>query len=232
MSPSGSVDFPGIDASLRRRLSGVRLVVGNPSPAYGTILRSVLLNQEAVIPPPRLLGIASTVAGLRPLLPDAAADVLVATTSQLRDGSCVPLLTEWLRLSAPPSLLVLLQEESPPLPLVELLGVPRVAIVWEGNVGKGGLLRAVERLQAGQADVDPEAQQRIQKAEAIAALLTERERVVLALVAEGLTNRQIAERIVVAEVTARDHVQRILRKLELPDRNAAGAMALRLGLHG
>jgi hypothetical protein len=27
-------------------------------------------------------------------------------------------------------------------------------------------------------------------------------------------------------------VQRILRKLELPDRNAAGAMALRLGLHG
>jgi DNA-binding NarL/FixJ family response regulator len=232
MNDSGSADFPTIDANLRRLLSGVPLVVGNPSPAYGTMLRSNLLSQDAAIPPPRLIGMTSTVAGLRPLLPESAADVLVATTSQLRDGCCVPLLAEWLRRPEPPALLVLLQEEAPPLPLVALLGLPRVAIVWEGTVGKGGLLRAVERLREGQAHLDPEAHQRIQEAQAIAVALTEREREVLALVVQGLTNRQIAERIVVAEVTARDHVQRILRKLELPDRNAAAAMALRLGLHG
>jgi DNA-binding NarL/FixJ family response regulator len=233
MSLAGSADFPEIDASLRRLLSGVRLVVGNPSPAYGTMLRSNLLGHGAAIPPPQLLGMASTIDGLRHLLPDAnASDVLVATTSHLRDGCCVPLLAEWSRRAAPPSLLVLLQDEAPPLPLVPLLNRPRVAIVWEGTVGQGGLLRAVERLRAGQSHLDGEARQRIQDAQAIAAQLTERERDVLALVAEGLTNRQIAERITVAEVTARDHVQRILRKLELPDRNAAAAVALRLGLYG
>ncbi|MEB3260199.1 MAG: LuxR C-terminal-related transcriptional regulator [Cyanobacteriota bacterium] len=232
MTDSGSADFPRIDAALRRLLSGVRLVVGNPSPVYTTMLRSNLLRQNDALPPPRLLGMASTVAGLRPLVPESAADVLVATTSHLRDGCCVPLLMDWLRRPDPPSLLVLLQDESPPLPLAALLEAPRVAIVWEGSVGQGGLLRAVERLREGQNHLDPEAQRRIQAAQAIVAALTERERDVLALVAEGLTNRQIAERIVVAEVTARDHVQRILRKLELPDRNAAADLALRLGLHG
>ncbi len=232
MTAAGSPDFPRIDASLRRLLSGVQLVVGNPSPAYVTMLRSNLLSQDPAVPPPRLLGMASTVAGLRPLLPEAAADVLVATTSRLRDGDCVPLLVEWRRRPDPPSLLVLLQDEAPPLPLLALLGAPRVAIVWEGSVGQGGLLRAVERLREGQSHLDPEAERRIQEAQAIVSSLTERERDVLALVVEGLTNRQIAERIVVAEVTARDHVQRILRKLELPDRNAAAALALRLGLHG
>jgi len=232
MTHSGAADFPRIDATLRRLLSGVRLLVGNPSPAYTTMLRSNLLSQDPAVLPPRLLGMASTVADLRPLLPDSAADVLVATTSRLRDGDCVPLLADWLRRPDPPSLLVLLQEEAPPLPLMALLGAPRVAIVGEGMVGKGGLLRAVERLREGQAHLDPDAQRRIQEAQAIVAPLTERERDVLALVVEGLTNRQIAERLVVAEVTARDHVQRILRKLELPDRNAAAALALRLGLHG
>ena len=232
MDDSWSADFPRIDAALRRLLSGVRLVVGNSSPAYGPVLRSNLLWNGAELPPPALLGIASTVDALRQLLPDPAADVLVATTSQLRDGCCVPLLLEWLRRAEPPSLLVLLQEEAQPLPLVPLLGAPGVAIVWEGNVGKGGLLRAVERLRGGEGFLDPDALQRIQEAQALAAALTEREREVLALLAQGLTNRQIAERLVVAEVTARDHVQRILRKLELPDRKAAAAMAVRLGLNG
>jgi DNA-binding NarL/FixJ family response regulator len=229
MTGSKSTDFSWIDSALRHRLRGVRLVVGNPSLSYASILRSNLNHQEA-IPPPQLLGIASTVADLRSLVPDSAADVLVATTSQLRDGCTIPLVREWLRRPDPPALLVLLQEDDPPLPLVKLLGVPRVAIVWERSVGKGGLLRAVEHLQEGLPHLDPEAERRIQMGQSVVAILTERERDVLALVAEGLTNRQIAARIVVAEVTARDHVQRILRKLELPDRKAAAAVALRLGL--
>lgn len=224
-------DFIWIDAALRERLRGVRLVVGNPSLSYATILRSHL-HHTALIPPPQLLGIASTVADLRALVPDSAADVFVATTSQLRDGCSIPLLGEWLGRPEPPALLVLLQEDDPPLPVVKLLGLPRVAIVCESSVGTGGLLRAVECIQEGKPHLDPVAEQRIQHAQAFVSPLTQRERHVLALVAEGLTNRQIAARIVVAEVTARDHVQRILRKLDLPDRTAAAAMAQRLGLHG
>ena len=60
--------------------------------------------------------------------------------------------------------------------------------------------------------------------------LSRRELEVLPLLADGLTNRQIAARLQIAEVTARDHVQRILQKLQVSDRAAAAAMAVRLGL--
>ena len=60
--------------------------------------------------------------------------------------------------------------------------------------------------------------------------LTPREREVLRLVAEGLTNRQIAERLVVSEHTVHRHVTNMLRKLDLPSRTAAAALAARLGL--
>jgi LuxR family transcriptional regulator, maltose regulon positive regulatory protein len=63
-----------------------------------------------------------------------------------------------------------------------------------------------------------------------AAGVTAREREVLTLLAEGLTNRQIAERLVLSEHTVHRHVTNILRKLELPSRAAAAAHAARSGL--
>jgi len=60
--------------------------------------------------------------------------------------------------------------------------------------------------------------------------VTPRERQVLGLLAEGLTNRQIAERLVVSEHTVHRHVTNILRKLDLPSRTAAAAHAVRTGL--
>ena len=60
--------------------------------------------------------------------------------------------------------------------------------------------------------------------------LTPREREVLRLLADGLTNRQIAERLVVSEHTVHRHVTNILRKLGLPSRAAAAAHAVRSGL--
>jgi DNA-binding NarL/FixJ family response regulator len=60
--------------------------------------------------------------------------------------------------------------------------------------------------------------------------LTPREREVLGLLAEGLTNRQIAERLVLSEHTVHRHVTNLLRKLDLPSRAAAAAVAARSGL--
>lgn len=62
--------------------------------------------------------------------------------------------------------------------------------------------------------------------------ITPRERDVLQLVAEGLTNAQIAERLVISEHTVHRHVTNILRKLDLPSRAAAAAHAVRVGLAG
>ena len=60
--------------------------------------------------------------------------------------------------------------------------------------------------------------------------ITRREHEVLALLSEGLTNRQIAERLVVSEHTVHRHVTNILRKLGLSSRTAAAAYAVRSGL--
>jgi DNA-binding NarL/FixJ family response regulator len=62
--------------------------------------------------------------------------------------------------------------------------------------------------------------------------LTPRERQVLALVAEGRTNREIGEALFMAEKTASVHVSRILSKLDVRSRTEAAAVAHRLGLDG
>ena len=60
--------------------------------------------------------------------------------------------------------------------------------------------------------------------------LSPRELEVLALVAEGRTNRDIAKRLVLSEHTINRHVANILRKLGLPSRAAAASLAGRYGL--
>ena len=62
--------------------------------------------------------------------------------------------------------------------------------------------------------------------------LSRRELEVLDLVSRGLTNRDIAERLVLSEHTANRHVANILRKLGLSSRAAAASLAGRSGLGG
>jgi NarL family two-component system response regulator LiaR len=60
--------------------------------------------------------------------------------------------------------------------------------------------------------------------------LTERENEILQLVAQGLTNDEIAEKLVVSERTVRTHVSNILAKLQLANRTQAALYALKEGL--
>jgi two-component system response regulator DevR len=60
------------------------------------------------------------------------------------------------------------------------------------------------------------------------AVLTPQERKILALIGEGLTNRQIAERLFLVEKTVRNHVTRMLAKLGVERRTQAALIAARL----
>ncbi|MCG3042327.1 response regulator transcription factor [Streptomyces sp. S1A] len=60
--------------------------------------------------------------------------------------------------------------------------------------------------------------------------LTEREREVLALIADGRSNREIARRLVLSEKTVKTHVSNILMKLDLADRTQAALWAVRHGM--
>jgi DNA-binding NarL/FixJ family response regulator len=60
--------------------------------------------------------------------------------------------------------------------------------------------------------------------------LTEREREVLHLIAQGLNNREIAGRMIISEKTVKTHVSSILSKLSLADRTQAAIWALKHGL--
>jgi len=60
--------------------------------------------------------------------------------------------------------------------------------------------------------------------------LTDREQEVLQLIAGGMNNREIAEKLVISEKTVKSHVSNILNKLHLDDRTQAAIYALRHGL--
>ncbi|WP_243083382.1 helix-turn-helix transcriptional regulator [Streptomyces sp. 891-h] len=97
----------------------------------------------------------------------------------------------------------------------------RARIALDGADGGG----AAERAPAGKGAAQP-----ADPAESFG--LTRRERGVLELVAEGRSNRQIAERLHIAPKTASVHVSNILAKLGVATRGEAAAMAFRLRLVG
>lgn len=90
------------------------------------------------------------------------------------------------------------------------------------------LITAVRAVLAGRRYVQAEvARQLVENGPRV--MLTARERDVLALLAEGLRNKVIAERLGVGEATARTHVEAILLKFGVRERTAAVAHAARRG---
>jgi DNA-binding NarL/FixJ family response regulator len=103
------------------------------------------------------------------------------------------------------------------------------------------LITAIRTVAAGEALIDPGVTRRVIDAFVAApaptpiqtrelSRLTERELQVLRLIARGLTNAEIANRLVVSEATAKTHVSNVLTKLGLRDRVQGVVWAYEAGL--
>jgi DNA-binding NarL/FixJ family response regulator len=97
------------------------------------------------------------------------------------------------------------------------------------------LVGAVRTIAAGRSMLDPEAASRVMRrmrdeAERSDPLsgLTEQERKILELIGEGLTNRQIGERMFLAEKTVKNYVSALFAKLGMERRTQAAAYAARI----
>jgi DNA-binding NarL/FixJ family response regulator len=102
----------------------------------------------------------------------------------------------------------------------ELVDAIRVVAAGNSLFGPAATQRLVERFAGGPAPVDGSVLDR----------LTEREREILRLLASGLSNAELAEKLFLSETTVKTHVSAILRKLGVRDRVQAVIAAYDAGL--
>ena len=98
------------------------------------------------------------------------------------------------------------------------------------------VVEAVRAVAAGQSLLDPSVTTRVvqrlrdgQEDDELLARLSPQERNILRLIADGLTNRQIAEKVHLAEKTVKNYVSNLLSKLGMERRTQAAVYAARLG---
>ncbi|WP_455357431.1 response regulator [Streptomyces sp. SYSU K217416] len=106
------------------------------------------------------------------------------------------------------------------------------------DVDPDALAGAIRSVHAGHVLLQPEVADALLAQEESAGgtgrgtTLTEREREVLGLIADGRSNREIARALVLSEKTVKTHVSNILMKLDLSDRTQAALWAVRHGVAG
>ena len=97
------------------------------------------------------------------------------------------------------------------------------------NVAINTMAEAIRAAYAGQPSLSPEATAALIRAKTgarpLGSDLSERERQVLALIVEGMSNEEIAERLVISPATARHHVSACLQKLGAANRAQAAVLA-------
>ncbi len=102
------------------------------------------------------------------------------------------------------------------------------------NASAEELVEAIRKAYAGRSTLAPEAAQALihstTRADRLGHDLTNREREVLALMSRGLSNVEIAERLVISHSTVKFHVSNILSKLQATSRTEAVALAIEHGL--
>jgi DNA-binding NarL/FixJ family response regulator len=179
-----------------------------------------------------VIGEAGTMASALERMPLLPPDVAVLDV-RLPDGDGVTVCRE-IRSMLPGTACLMLTSYGDDQALLGAIMAGAAGYVLKQTCGSD-LVSAVRAAAAGQLTLDAHAAQRVMSRlrERMASVdplsaLTEQEKKVLDLVGEGLTNRQIAERMVLAEKTAKNYVSSLLTKLGMQRRAQAAAFSARL----
>lgn len=179
-----------------------------------------------------VIGETASVAEAELLIPQLAPDVAVLD-ARLPDGSGIDLCAR-LRDLAPAVRCLVLTSYDDEEAIVAAIQAGAAGYVLK-EVEGDSLLSSVRAVGNGHSLIDPVMARRViawieQSTEGPRELagLTEQQRRILELLAEGLTNKQIGERLYLAEKTVKNHVTRILAKLGVQRRTQAALLASRL----
>lgn len=180
-------------------------------------------------------GEAATVAGALARVPALRPDVVVLDV-RLPDGDGVSACRE-IRSMLPGTACLMLTAHGDDQALLGAIMAGAAGYVLKQAAGPE-LVSAVRAVAAGHSALDADATQRVMRRlrEGVAAVdpvaaLSTQERHVFDLIGEGLTNRQIAERMFLSEKTAKNYVSALFSKLGMQRRSQAAALAGRLTEH-
>ena len=193
-----------------------------------TGLRALLEASDDIV----VVGEAGTVAEALARIPPTKPDVAILDV-RLPDGSGVEVCRE-VRSQHPEIACVMLTSYADDEALIASVMAGAAGYVLK-QVGSVDLVDAIRRAGAGQSLLDPALTERVlarlREGPAVdprIASLTPQERRILDLIAEGYTNRQIAETMFLAEKTVKNYVSNLLAKLGMERRTQAATFAARL----
>ena len=193
-----------------------------------TGIRALLENSDDI----RVVGEAATAAEALDRIPPTAPQVAILDV-RLPDGSGVEVCRE-IRSSHPEIYCVMLTSYADDEALLAAIMAGAAGYVLK-QVGSADLVESVRRVGAGESLIDPVLMERVAerlrsgpKEDARLASLTPQERRILDLIADGKTNRQIAEDMYLAEKTVKNYVSNLLAKLGMERRTQAATFAARL----
>jgi len=196
------------------------------------IVRRGLRDLLAAEPVIDVIGEAGTAESALRRLPALRPDVAVLDV-RLPDGDGVSVCRE-IRSTLPGTACLMLTSYGDDQAVLGAIMAGAAGYVLKQTCGSD-LVSAVRKVAAGGSTLDAHATTRVMERlrERVAGVdplsaLTDQEKRVLELIGEGLTNRQIAERMVLSEKTAKNYVSAVLTKLGMQRRAQAAAFAARL----
>ena len=197
-----------------------------------TGLRSLLESTDDLV----VVGEAGTVAEALSRIPALRPDVAILDV-RLPDGSGVEVCRD-IRAQQPSTACIMLTSYADDEALFASIMAGSSGYVLK-QIGGNSLVDDVRRVAAGGSLLDPALTERVLKRlregpeeEPLLAGLTHQERRILDLIAEGKTNRQIAEDMYLAEKTVKNYVSNLLTKLGMERRTQAASYATRVRERG